>query len=146
MQLMRYNPRGMTPWFDFDRLFQDFDRTPGTLARAQEPAFNPEVDIYEDDKAIVLTVDLPAMDEKDLDVQVQDGQLTIKGERKFENEEHKDNYHRIERRYGSFQRTFALPDTVDDEKIVAGYDKGVLKLTLPKLDKPKSARAIKVKT
>ena len=142
MSLMRYNPRGMTPWFDFDRFFEDF---PGpAAARRETPAFSPAVDIYEDEKAIVLSADLPAMDEKDLDIHVKDGHLTIKGERKFENEEKKDNYHRVERSYGSFQRTFALPDTVDDENIAANYDKGVLKVTLPKLPKPKSARSISV--
>lgn len=142
MSLMRYNPRGMTPWFDFDRFFEDL---PGTaVARREAPAFNPAVDIYEDENSIVLSADLPAMNEKDLDIHVKDGHLIVKGERKFENEEKKDNYHRVERRYGSFQRTFALPDTVDDDNISAKYDKGVLKITLPKLEKPKSARTINI--
>jgi HSP20 family protein len=85
------------------------------------------------------------MDEKDLDVRVEDNHLHIKGERKFENEEKKDNYHRVERRYGAFQRTFALPDNVASDKIEAKYDKGVLKVHLPKVEKPSNARAIPIK-
>lgn len=148
MSLMRYNPRGLTPWFDLDRMFDDFDRSFGLSpfrGAAGERGWAPAVDVFEDEKEIVLTADLPDMDQKDLDIHVEDNQLTIKGERKFENEEKKDKYHRIERRYGSFQRTFALPDTVDGDNIVAKYDKGVLKVTLPKLEKPKNARTIPVK-
>ena len=143
MSLMRYTPRGMTPWFDFDRFFEDFPT--GAVAPREAASFSPAVDIFEDEKAIVLSADLPDMDEKDLDVHVKDGHLILKGERKFENEEKKENYHRVERSYGSFQRTFALPETVDDDNITASYEKGVLRLTLPKLEKPKSARAIEIK-
>lgn len=145
MSLTKYNPRGMTPWFDFDRFFDDFDRGFGvTPRRGEARAWAPAVDIYEDDKEIVVSADLPQMEEKDLDVRVEDNHLHIQGERKFENEENKDNYHRVERRYGSFQRTFALPDTVDAEKIEAKYDKGVLKVRLPKVEKPANARAIPI--
>ena len=143
MALTRYNPQGLTPWFDFDRIFEDFDRALG-LQPNRSGGFAPAVDIYEDDKNVVLSVELPGVDQKDLDVRVQDNHLTIKGQRKFENEEKKERYHRVERRYGSFQRTFALPETVDDENIQAHYDKGVLKLTLPKLERPKNARVVKI--
>lgn len=139
MSLIKHNPRGMTPWFGFDRLFEDFDRSFG-----EKGAWAPAVDIYEDEKAITLKAELPDMDEKDLDVRVEEGHLTIKGERKFENEEKKENFHRIERRYGSFERTFALPDTVDAENISAKYDKGVLKVVAPKVERPKNTRTIKV--
>lgn len=108
-------------------------------------AWAPAVDIYEDEKAITLKAELPDMEEKDLDVSVEDGHLTIKGERKFENEEKKENFHRIERRYGSFERTFALPDTVDADNVTAKYDKGVLKVVAPKVERPKNARTIEVK-
>ena len=135
MSLMRYNPRGLTPWFDFDRFFEDFDRGLALgPSRTEARAWVPAVDIYEDEKEIVVSADLPEMDEKDLDVRVEDGHLIIKGERKFENEEKKENYHRVERRYGSFQRTFALPDTVAADKIEAKYDKGALKVHLPKAE------------
>ena len=119
MSLVKHAPRGMTPWFGFDRFFEDFDHSFG-----EKGAWAPAVDIYEDDKAITLKAELPDMDEKNLDVKVEEGILTIKGERKFENEEKKENFHRVERRYGSFERTFALPDTVDAENISAKYDRG----------------------
>ena len=145
MALTRYNPRGgMTPWFDVDRFFDDFDRSFGLSRTGQAREFAPAVDIYEDDKEIVVSADLPAMEEKDVDVRVENNHLTIKGERKFENEEKKDNYHRVERRYGSFQRTFALPENVNAEKIKAKYDKGVLKVHLPKVEKPNNTRQIPI--
>ncbi|MCB1020556.1 MAG: Hsp20/alpha crystallin family protein [Acidobacteria bacterium] len=145
MSLMRYNPRAMTPWFDLDRFFEDFEPGVGLTRKAGAKAWTPAVDIFEDEKEIVIKADLPEVKEEDLDVRVEDGQLTLKGERKFEHEEKKDNYHRVERRYGSFQRTFGLPENVDAENIVAKYDKGVLKVTLPKVEKPKNARTIPVK-
>ena len=144
MSLIRHTPRAMAPWFDLERMFDDFDRGLGTPARA-ERGWAPAVDIYEDEKSIVLSADLPEMNEKDLDIRVEDNHLTIKGERKFEDEEKRENYHRIERRYGSFERIFALPDTVDAEHIKAAYEKGVLKVTLPKVEKPSKARTIPVK-
>jgi len=129
----------MTPWYGLDRFLNDFDRSFG-----EQGTWVPVVDIYEDEKAITLKAELPDMHEKDIDVGVEEGHLTIKGERKFENEEKKENFHRIERRYGSFERTFALPDNVDAENISAKYDKGVLKVVAPKVERPKNARTIKV--
>ena len=143
MSLIRYNPTKLTPWFDFDRLFADFDRPLGPATRTPSE-WAPAVDIYEGDKAITLTADLPGMEEKDLDIRVDDGTLTIKGERKFEDEERKENYHRVERRFGSFQRVFTLPDTVDADAIKANYDKGALKLTLPKVEVTSKERVIPV--
>ena len=145
MSLVRFNPRGMTPWFDFDRIFADFDRGFDMTPARTEKGWIPAVDIFEDEKTIVVSADLPDMKEEDIDVHVKDGHLFVKGERRFENEEKKDNYHRVERRYGSFQRTFALPETVDSDNIGAKYERGVLKVTLPKLDKPKNARTIPIK-
>ena len=145
MSLIRYNPTAKaTPWFDFDRFFAGFDRPFGTPATRPANDWAPAVDIYEDDKAITLTADLPGIEEKDLDVRVDDGTLTIKAERKFEDEEKKDNYHRVERRYGSFQRVFTLPETVDAEGIKANYDKGALKLTIPKVEVPSKERVIPI--
>jgi HSP20 family protein len=143
MSMIKHTPRGLTPWFGFDRFLDDFDRSL-TAPFGDKGAWAPAVDIYEDDKAITLKVEVPDMDEKDLDVRVEEGYLTIKGERKFENEEKKENFHRIERRYGSFERTFALPEAVDAENISAKYDKGVLKVVAPKVERPKNSRTIKV--
>ena len=145
MSLIKHIPRGMTPWFGFDRLFEDFDRPFGVAPNGDKGAWAPAVDIYEDDKAITLKVEVPDMEEKDLDVKVEEGYLTIKGDRKFENEEKKENFHRIERRYGSFERIFALPDTVNADKVSAKYDKGVLKVVAPKVERPKNTRTIEVK-
>ena len=95
-------------------------------------SFVPAVDIYEDEKKVVLKLEVPGIAEKDLDVSVENNTLTVKGERKFEKEEKEENFHRIERRYGSFYRAFTLPTTVDTESIDAKYDAGVLKLELKK--------------
>ena len=92
----------------------------------------PAVDVYEDDKKVVLKLEVPGIEEKDLDVRVENHTLTVKGERKFEKEEKEENFHRIERRYGSFYRAFTLPSTVDTENVDAKYEAGVLKLELKK--------------
>jgi len=113
-----------------NRLFQDFaprgeqDLTTGN--------FVPPVDIYEDEHSVTLKVEVPGLDPKDVDVQVENNTLTIKGERKFEKEEKEENFHRIERRYGSFIRSFALPTTVDTDNVKADYENGVLKVQLAK--------------
>jgi HSP20 family protein len=95
-------------------------------------SFVPTVDIYEDAKKVVLKLEVPGIDQKDLDIRVENHTLTVKGERKFEAEEKEQNFHRIERRYGSFFRAFTLPSTVDTESVQANYTAGVLKLELAK--------------
>ena len=115
-------------------LFRDMNNeTDSPLSTA---AFVPAVDIYEDDKKIVLKLEVPGIQEKDLDISVENSTLTVKGERKFEAEEKEENFHRIERRYGSFFRAFTLPSTVDTEHVQAKYNAGVLKLEL--LKKPEA--------
>ena len=95
-------------------------------------AFVPPVDIYEDEHSIQLKLEVPGIDQKALDVKVENNVLTVSGERKFEKEEKEENFHRIERRYGSFFRAFTLPNTVDTENVQASYNAGVLKLELKK--------------
>ena len=95
-------------------------------------SFAPAVDIYEDAKKIVLKLEVPGVEESDLDIRVENHTLTVKGERKFEAEEKEQNFHRIERRYGNFFRAFTLPTTVDTESVQASYNAGVLKLELNK--------------
>jgi HSP20 family protein len=95
-------------------------------------SFVPAVDIYEDVDKLVLKLEVPGIEEKDLDVRVEDNTLTVKGERKFEAEEKEKNFHRIERSYGSFYRAFTLPSTVDTGNVAAHYNAGVLKLELKK--------------
>jgi HSP20 family protein len=92
----------------------------------------PAVDIYEKDGNIVLKAELPGVDAKDVDVRVENNLLTLRGERKFDNEVTRDNYHRVERSYGSFSRSFTLPNVVDTANIKAEFRDGVLHMTLPK--------------
>jgi HSP20 family protein len=95
-------------------------------------SFVPAVDVYEDAQKVVLKLEVPGIEEKDLDVRVENNTLTVKGERKLEKEEKEENFHRIERSYGSFFRAFTLPSTVDTESVQASYNAGVLKLELAK--------------
>src|SRR5215472_19334361 len=114
-------------------LFQDFSRTQGVDGDLPTTAgFVPPVDIYEDDHKIILKLEVPGMKQEDLDVRLENNTLTVRGERKFEKEEKEENFHRIERRYGTFFRSFTLPTTVDSEHINANYDKGVLRINLAK--------------
>ena len=103
----------------------------------RERAFVPAVDIYEDENEIVVKCELPDMNEKDIEVKIENNVLTIKGEKKLERVEKKENYHLIESSYGSFSRSFTLPSNVDADKATAKYEKGVLKITLPKKEEAK---------
>ena len=110
-------------------LFRDLNEGDSPLTTA---SFVPAVDIYEDAQKVMLKLEVPGIEEKDLDVRVENNTLTVKGERKFEKEEKEENFHRIERRYGSFFRAFTLPTTVETENIDAKYENGVLRLGLKK--------------
>jgi HSP20 family protein len=110
-------------------LFRDLNEGDDPVAAA---SFVPAVDIYEDAHKVVLKLEVPGVEQKDLDVRVENHTLTVKGERNFEKEEKEENFHRIERRYGSFYRAFTLPSTVDTENVAASYNAGVLKLELKK--------------
>ena len=125
----------------FNRLFEDsFFRRPDNSSIT---AWAPAVDIYEDDQQMVIKADLPEVDEKDIDIRLENNTLTIRGERKFENKVAEENYLRVERTYGSFSRSFALPNTVSSEGIQADYRNGVLTISLPKREESKP-RQIKV--
>ncbi len=95
-------------------------------------AFVPPVDVYEDEHTIQLKLEVPGIDEKDLDIKVENNVLTVSGERKLEKEEKQENFHRVERRYGSFSRSFTLPNTVSTDDIQANYNNGVLNIRLAK--------------
>jgi HSP20 family protein len=110
-------------------LFQDFGGDGQSVTAA---AFAPAVDVYENGEKLVLKLDVPGIKEEDLDIRVENQTLSVRGERKFEKEEKEENFHRIERRYGSFFRSFSLPTTVDTENVQASYNAGVLKLELKK--------------
>ncbi len=94
--------------------------------------FVPPVDIYEDAQKVVVKLEVPGIRQEDLDVRLENQTLTVKGERRFESEEKEENFHRIERRYGNFVRSFTVPQSIDTESIAANYDAGVLTITLNK--------------
>src|SRR6516164_4608137 len=95
-------------------------------------SFVPPVDIYEDEHSLQLKLEVPGIEQKDLDVKVENNVLTVSGERKFEKEEKEENFRRVERRYGSFTRSFTLPNTVNPEDVSANYENGILKIKLGK--------------
>lgn len=119
-----------------DRIFDDF-----FADRFRDPGLSwygdPPIDVYEKDNEIVLSAELPGMTEKDIDINVEDHTVTIKGERKHEDEVKEEHYHRVERVYGAFERSFTLPAAANTRKITAEYKNGVLKLHIPKAKEAK---------
>ena len=103
-------------------------------------SFAPPVDIYEDEHNIVLKLEVPGIDEKDIDVRIDNNTLTVHGERKIEQEEKEENFRRVERQYGAFTRSFTLPSSVDPGQVSADYNKGVLKIKLAKKAEAKPKR------
>ena len=142
MSLVKWEPfRELATLRDrLDRLFSDPFFSPtleeGTRTRLLAE-WVPAVDVYEDENQWVISAELPGMDMKDIDVKIEDETLKISGERKLEHEDKRENYHRVERVYGSFYRAFTLPRTVDTEKVKAHYEKGILRVTLPKREEVK---------
>ncbi|MCC6739384.1 MAG: Hsp20/alpha crystallin family protein [Planctomycetia bacterium] len=135
-RLTRLDPfAGLTRWGEtLDQFFNDLGKrdvaeTQGLLA--------PALDISEDKGSLRITAELPGLDKKDIAIEVKEGILTIRGEKKMEEESKDRNYHRIERRYGSFYRALALPETVDTAKIEASFKNGVLTLAMPKREETK---------
>ena len=126
-----------------NRLFRESYGPQGREESLTSTTFAPPVDVYEDEHNVSLKIEVPGIDEKDIDVRIENNILTVHGERKFEKEEKEENFRRVERQYGSFTRTFTLPNTVDSEKVSANYDKGILKIALPKKAEAKP-RLIKV--
>jgi len=122
-------------------IFNDFANVTGELQNESLSSGNfiPPVDVYEDANRLVLKLEVPGISQEDLQIDLENQTLTVKGERKFVNDEKEENFHRIERRYGSFVRSFTLPSTVEPESAQASYDNGVLAITLPKKEagKPK---------
>ena len=144
MTLIRWNPFAelINMQERMNRLLGDTYLKPTLGEREVGDEWSPAVDIYEDADGVAIKVELPEMDMKDIDVKIEDNTLRVRGERKLEREDKKANYHRIERYYGAFSRTFTLPTTVDQEKVKASYDRGILKITLPKKEdtKPKKIK------
>ena len=144
MALVKYNPlrelRGMQE--QMNRLLNlswNHDLRGEDL---REGLWQPPVDIYETESAIVIKAELPDVDQKDIEVRIEDNTLTLRGERKHSGEVKKENYHRIERYFGSFQRIFSLPANIQQDGVSAACDKGILTVTLPKKedDRPKQIK------
>lgn len=146
MTLIRWNPlRDVTAWHpvkDFEDMHREIDRMFNRFrsdAHDEEASktLMPAVDIVERENDFNIKLELPGVENKDVKITVQNDILTIKGEKKQESEKKGENYHRVERSYGIFQRSFTLPSSVNSEKIDASYDNGVLTVSVPKLEEAK---------
>jgi HSP20 family protein len=136
MALARWTPYRdvMSVRDEMNRLFNEFfGRSTGEEGTWFSGAWTPPVDIYETDEALILKAELPGFSKEDIGIELKENTLVIKGERKREDEMKEGNYHRVERAYGAFQRSFMLPTTVDHEKVKASYKDGILELHLPKV-------------
>ncbi len=142
MSIVRYDPfRDLRSLQDeVNRLFStNLARSFGDEGIARG-AWNPSVDIFENKDQIVLEAELPGMNREDFELTIENNVITLRGERRFEKKDESDNYHRVERSYGSFTRSFTLPQTVSAESAVAEYKNGVLRVTLPKREEVKARR------
>ncbi len=138
MAIVKYNPfrdlRAMQE--QMNRLLDmAWNREVGEELR--EGIWQPPVDIYEDENSVVIKAEVPGVDQKEIDIRIEDNTLTIRGERKHSQEVKKENYHRVERFYGNFQRSFSLPHTINQEQVKATCEHGVLTITLPKREEKK---------
>src|SRR6266516_3657040 len=140
MNLIRWNPRDFSVLHNqMNRLFEDvLQDWPSDLTGPA--AWNPVADIYETDDELIVKAELPGVDPKMVDVRLENNVLTIRGERQFEQNVEKENYHRMERSYGSFCRSFTLPTNVEADKIRADFKDGVLNITLPKAESAKAKK------
>jgi HSP20 family protein len=131
MRLVPYVRRSEVPTVSrlFEDFFNDFPFSSSVFENREN--WMPSVDILEKDGNLILRAELPGMSEKQIELKLEGNTLTLKGERKMEKEDDKTNYHRVESFYGSFTRSFRLPDTVDADKISADYKNGVLTVTIP---------------
>jgi len=134
MSLVRYEPWSLFNQFskELDRRFQTNQEHDGDVATSD---WSPAVDIKENETAYTVVADIPGVDPNDIDVHMEDGVLTVKGERNLNREQEKEGYKRVERVHGSFYRRFSLPETVDADKISAKCKDGVLEVTIPKQEK-----------
>ena len=142
--LIRWNPDVDVLRTRMDRLFNqmlgDAYNTPLSGEELSTRRWSPPVDIRETDDALVLTAELPGLTKEDVQITLENRVLTLAGERKFEKEAKGENYHRIERSYGAFTRSFTLPPNVKTEKVDASFENGVLSVTLPKMEESKPRR------
>ncbi len=141
MSIIRYSPRDYVPTSFSNLIDKFFD---DSIQRSGNGYFVPKVDILETDSAFELHFEAPGMKKEDFNIEVNDNTLVISGERKFSAEKKEENYHSIESRYGSFSRSFTLPESINSDKINAKYVNGILELTIPKDEKKLLKTTIKV--
>tara|TARA_B100000378_G_scaffold4623_1_gene4256 strand:- start:344 stop:784 length:441 start_codon:yes stop_codon:yes gene_type:complete len=132
MTLIKWQPKPMNVFDDMDTMIHSFFNTDWNFPVRDTRNWSPAVDVKETDNSFVLTADIPGLTKKDIKVNVDNGKLSISGERTYETDQENDNYHYRERRFGTFDRSFKLPDTVDEEKISASFKNGILIVALPK--------------
>ena len=132
MTLIKWQPKPMNVFDDMDTMIHSFFNTDWNFPVRDTRNWSPAVDVNETDNSFVLTADIPGLTKKDIKVNVANGKLSISGERTYETDQENDNYHYRERRFGTFDRSFKLPDTVDEEKISASFKNGILNVALPK--------------
>ncbi|WP_422360777.1 Hsp20/alpha crystallin family protein [Reichenbachiella sp.] len=145
MSLIKYNPRTLRTFTTnnlFDDLFNDrFFNNDVTVGKS----FTPQVDISETEKAFELSFAIPGIKKNEVSIDVNEGQLIVSGERKFEEKKEDKNFHSVETRYGSFSRSFHLPDNIDANKVEAKYEDGLLNITIPKDEKKIQKKTIAIK-
>ena len=141
MAIVRWNPLDdiLSLQRRMNKIFEDnfLGKKSSSDEELSSGLWSPSVDIYETESDIVLKAELPEVNQKDIQINIEDNVLSLKGERKFEKETKEENYHRIERSYGSFSRSFTLPGSINKEKVKASYKNGVLKITMPKKEESK---------
>lgn len=145
MRLVRWKPRTGLPVYPdhFERMFDDFFGVTRRKMDLENFDWTPRVNVEELEDRFEITAELPGMNKDEIDIEVQDDVLTLRGERKYEKEEKEVNYHICERSYGTFQRAFTLPENVKADNIEAEYKDGILRLGLPKVE-PQKPKEIKV--
>ena len=147
MAIIRWDPvRDMVTLREkMNRMFEDAFTGKGEDKELAPSSWAPAVDIYETENEIVLTAEVPGIEEKDIEIKIEDNTLTLRGERMFTKEAKEENYHRLERSYGAFYRAFTLPNSVDPENIKAENENGILRVTMPKkLElKPRTVKILK---
>lgn len=145
MSLIKYNPRTLRTFTTnnlFDDLFNDrFFNNDVTVGKS----FTPQVDISETEKAFELSFAIPGIKKNEINIDLNEGQLIVSGERKFEEKKEEKNFHSVETRYGSFSRSFHLPDNIDANKVEAKYEDGLLNITIPKDEKKIQKKTISIK-
>lgn len=147
MAIVKYNPfRELRTMQDQMNRMLDMAWNREFGEELKEGVWQPPVDIYEDEHSVIIKAEVPDVEQKDIEVKIENGTLTLRGERKHSSDIRKENYYRVERYFGQFQRSFSLPQTIDQDKVQATCDKGILTITLPKREETKpKAISVEVK-